>query len=226
MEIFDIAFAADGTPWVATTGGMHYPGGSLSYHDGGQWHDVTGDQALNSFTSVALGPGDIVAASTQLGLALYDGSRRHTSQEWHLLRDGPTSDKVTSVAVTPDGAAWFAFGDHSASTAGWGLSRFDGQQWDYFLDDAEVNALAVGPDGTLWAGVGCGVQRFDGAAWEIVARCGGSAGRERPGHRLCARRRGLGSQWLWPGPLRWPGRGRPTKGWSMPWRLRPTAQSG
>jgi ligand-binding sensor domain-containing protein len=171
VEIFDIAFAADGTPWVATTGGMHYPGGSLSYHDGGQWHDVTGDQALNSFTSVALGPGDIVAASTQLGLALYDGSRRQTSQEWHLLRDGPTSDKVTSVAVTPDGAAWFAFGDHSASTPGWGLSRFDGQAWDYHLDDAEVNVLAVGPDGTLWAGVGCSVQRFDDVAWEVVGHC-------------------------------------------------------
>jgi len=175
--VFDMAFASDGIPWVATTGGMHYPGGSLSYHDGGQWHDVTSDQALSSFTSVALGPGDIVAASTQLGLALYDGSRRQTSQEWQLLRDGPTSDKVTSVAVTPasqgdtGGTAWFAFGDHSVSTPGWGLSRFDGKKWEYFLDDAEVNVLAIGPDGTLWAGVGCSVQRFDGVAWEVIGHC-------------------------------------------------------
>ncbi len=163
--VFDIAFAADGTPWVATTGGLHYPGGSLSYYDGNQWHDVASGQKLHSFTSVALGSGDIVAVSTQLGLGLYLGG------EWRLLRDGPTSDSVTSVAVTPDGTAWFAFGDHSASTPGLGLSRFDGQKWAYFLDDAEVNALAVGPDGTLWAGVGCSVQRFDAGAWGIVGRC-------------------------------------------------------
>lgn len=165
VKIFDIAFAADGTPWVASAGGMHYPGGSLSYHDGNQWHDVASGQKLHSFTSAALGPGGIVAVSTQLGLGLYEGGG------WRLLRDGPTSSKVTSVAVTPDGAAWFAFGDHSVSTPGLGLSRFDGLEWEYHLDDAGVNVLAVAPDGTLWAGVGCSVQRFDGDAWEIVGRC-------------------------------------------------------
>jgi ligand-binding sensor domain-containing protein len=161
--ILDMAFAADGTPWVATAGGMHYPGGTLSYHDGSQWNDVASNQVLHSFTSIAVGADGPVAVSTQLGLGLYKAG------EWRLLRDGLTSERVTSVAVTPDGAVWFAFGDHSVSTPGWGLSRFDGQAWDYYLDDAEVNVLTVGPDGTLWAGVGCGVQRFDGAAWEIVA---------------------------------------------------------
>jgi hypothetical protein len=71
-DIRDLAFAPDGTPWTATAGGMHYPGGSLSYHDGNQWHDVASGQELHSFTSVALGPGGIVAASTQLGLGLYE----------------------------------------------------------------------------------------------------------------------------------------------------------
>jgi hypothetical protein len=175
--ILDLAIAPDGTPWVATAGGLHYPGGSLSYHDGSQWHDVARDQGLHSFRSIALGADGLVAASTQLGLGLYDGG------EWRLLRDGPTSERVTSVAVTPasqadtGGAAWFAFGDHSPSTPGGGLSRFDGQTWDYHLGAAEVNALAIGPSpqggpgATLWAGVGCSVQRFDGAAWETVARC-------------------------------------------------------
>ena len=88
------------------------------------------------------------------------------------VKDGPTSDRVTTVAVTPDGAAWFGFGDHSTSTPGGGLSRFDGQEWQHFLDDTEVNVLAVGPDGSLWAGVGCDVQRFDGIAWETVLGCG------------------------------------------------------
>lgn len=164
--IYDMAFASDGTPWLATAGSLHYPGGDLSHLDGDDWIDATSDQALNSFGPIALGPGGGVATNTQLGLGLLQDGK------WRLLRDGPTSDRISSVAVTPDGAAWFAFGDHSVSTPGWGLSRFDGQRWDYFLEDAEVNALAVGPDGNLWAGAGCGVQRFDGMTWETVARCG------------------------------------------------------
>jgi hypothetical protein len=78
---------------------------------------------------------------------------------------------VTSVAVTPDGAAWFAFGSFSVSSPGGGVSRFDGRNWAYFLNDAEVNALAVAPDGSLWAGAGCSLQRSDGGTWQTVARC-------------------------------------------------------
>lgn len=89
-----------------------------------------------------------------------------------IVKDGPTYDRVTTIAVTRDGAAWFGFGDHSTSTPGGGLSRFDGHAWQYFLDDAEVNVLAVGPDGSLWAGVGCDLRRFDGIVWETVAGCG------------------------------------------------------
>jgi hypothetical protein len=66
---------------------------------------------------------------------------------------------------------WFAHGDESTSTQGSGLSRFDGQEWQYHLGDAEVSALAVAPDGSLWAGVGCSVQRFDGSTWGTVGRC-------------------------------------------------------
>jgi ligand-binding sensor domain-containing protein len=170
--VADIAFATDGTPWVATVGGTHYPGGHLAYRDGNTWNDVTSEHGLMSIGAVALGPGgsgtvapQVVAAATNLGLRVYQGG------EWRLLKDGPTSDRVTSVAVTPDGAAWFGFGDHSVSTPGWGLSRFDGQEWQYFLGDAEVTVLAVAPDGSLWAGLGCDVRRFDGIAWETIARC-------------------------------------------------------
>ena len=171
--VADIALAADGTPWVVTVGGTHYPGGNLAYRDGDTWTDVTSEHGLLSIGAVALGPWgsgtvaqQVVAASTNLGLGICQEG------EWRLLKDGPTSDRVTSVAVTPDGAAWFAFGDHSVSTPGGGLSRFDGQGWQYLLDDAEVGAVAVAPDGSLWAGVGCEVRRYDGTAWETVARCG------------------------------------------------------
>jgi hypothetical protein len=164
-DVRDIAFAADETPWIGTVGGSHYPGGALSYWNGETWIDVSSPSELISFSAVAPGPGGVVAAATNLGLGIYEDG------EWRMLKDGPTSSRVTDVAVTPDGATWFAFGDESLSNYGSGLSRFDGQEWNYYLGDAEVGALAVAPDGSLWAGVGCNIQRFDGVAWETLARC-------------------------------------------------------
>jgi ligand-binding sensor domain-containing protein len=164
--VADIALEPDGTPWVATTGGMHYPGGCLYTLDGDEWRDVAGERGLAPIRTVALGSEGVVAAGTNLGLGIYQAG------EWHLLRDGPTYDGATSVAVTPDGAAWFAFGDHSTSTHRPGVSRFDGQGWRYSLDEVEVTALAVAPDGSLWAGTVCDVRRFDGVAWKTVGQCG------------------------------------------------------
>ncbi len=163
--VTDIAIADDGTPWGATGGGWHSPGGGLVYWDGSAWIEVAREDGLEPITSVVLGPEGAIAAGTNLGLGVYQGNG------WRLLKDGPTYDRVTSVAVTPDGAAWFAFGDYSVGTRYPGLSRFDGQSWQYFLDDIEVTALGVAPGGSLWAGAGCGVQRFDGITWETVARC-------------------------------------------------------
>lgn len=160
-----IEVAADGKPWVGTVGSLHYSGGSLSYWNGEGWTDVSSQTGLISIRAITLGPEGMVAAASQRGLGLYDRGN------WHLLRDGPTSGRVVSVAVTPDGTAWFAFGDQSASTLGGGLSRFDGDSWDYFLEDAEVGALAVAPDGALWAGVGCEVQRYDAGTWEVIGQC-------------------------------------------------------
>jgi len=164
-QVRQIAFAPDGTLWVGTVGGTHYPGGALSRWTGDGWDEASRGSGLISFGAVAPGPDEVVAAATSLGLAVFQDG------EWRLLKDGPTSSRVASVAVTPDGSTWFGFGDQSLSTNGSGLSQFDGEQWRYHLGDAEVTALAVAPDGSLWAGVGCGIQRFDGSAWETLARC-------------------------------------------------------
>jgi ligand-binding sensor domain-containing protein len=161
-----MAFDAEGRPWIANSGGTHYPGGFLVHREGERWIDVTKERGLISIDPVAIGPRGEVAAGTSLGLGIYqDGA-------WHLLRDGPARDHPSSVAVTPDGAAWFGFGDHSVSTTGGGVSRLDGQRWQYFLGDAEVNVLEIAPDGSLWAAEGCALWRFEGADFEMVADCG------------------------------------------------------
>jgi hypothetical protein len=163
--VTDIAIAVDGTPWVAIGSGWHGPGGGLVHWNGSAWIEATHEGRLEPITSIALGPEGTIAATTNLGLGIYQGDK------WRLLKDGPTYNGATSVAVTPDGVAWFASGDHSTSTHYPGLSRFDGQSWQYFLDDVEVTALTVAPDGSLWAGAGCSVQRFEMNTWETVAQC-------------------------------------------------------
>ena len=164
-RLSDLAFAADGTAWASSAGSGHYPGACVAYFDGEDWVETTQGQGLSATAALALGPSGQVAASTSQGLAIYDGDA------WRLLRDGPTTASVTVAAVTPDGDAWLGFGDNSVSTPGGGLSRFDGQTWEYHLDGAEVTALAVAPDSALWAGAGCTVRRFDGTAWQTLVHC-------------------------------------------------------
>jgi ligand-binding sensor domain-containing protein len=166
--VCDVAFDAGGSPWIATCGGFHAHGAGLAHLDGTTWTYVTTADGLvgDDVSAVAVAPDGTIAAGTSHGLSVYQAGR------WRTLRTGPTLNRATSVAVTPDGAAWFGFGDDSLPTPGGGLSRFDGRDWQYFLDGAEVGALAVAPDSSLWAGAGCTVQRFDAVAWETVARCG------------------------------------------------------
>jgi hypothetical protein len=165
-RLSDLVSAKDGTVWASSAGSGHYPGACVAYYDGEQWVEIAADSGISSTATLAPGPSGELAVSTSQGIGFYTGD------EWQILRDGPTSDSITTVAVTPDGDAWFAFGDNSVSTPGGGLSRLDGQTWEYHLDDAEVTALAVAPDGTLWAGAGCAVKRYDGGDWQTLARCG------------------------------------------------------
>jgi ligand-binding sensor domain-containing protein len=169
----DATFEADGTPWIATCDAYRTYGAGLVIRADGSWRHVSREDGLasDSVRAVAVGPGGQIAAGTNDGLSVYrDG-------EWRTLRDGPALNRITTVAVTPNGTAWFGFGDTSFPPPGGGVSRFDGRQWDLFnqrtglaIND-NVTLLAVDPDGRLWAGAGCelGYQADDG--WHRVAGC-------------------------------------------------------
>ena len=169
----DMAFAADGTPWIATCGGLHAHGGGLAYRDGGTWRTVTTKDGLVSddLTALALRPDGVIAAGSRQGISVRQEGR------WRTLRAGPTLVPVTGAAVAPDGTAWFAFGDDHSQAAGGGLAGFDGRQWQYITSrdglpvSDNVRALAVAPDGGLWAGGGCGLGRMGDGQWEAMAAC-------------------------------------------------------
>jgi ligand-binding sensor domain-containing protein len=162
-----LAVAADGIPWIATCGSLHYSAGSVRSLAGREWVDRTAGDGLGepAVRAVALGPTGQVAAGTETGLKLRQAGI------WRMLRSGPVRNSVTAVAVELDGAVWLGYGDGSSDAAGGGVSRFDGRQWDHSLGDANVQALALAADGSLWAGTGCSVQRLDGQTWRQMAGC-------------------------------------------------------
>lgn len=195
----DIALTADNVPWLGTCGSLHSRFGRLIFGVDGDWIEVEGWHTAGNPAIQALAVGPVLpggsdpdhasaplAAGTDLGIAiLQDGA-------WRTLRGGPALNRVTAVAVTPDRSVWFGFGTDSPGIGGGGVTRLDpsasssadGSAWHYSLDDAHVRVLAVAPDGALWAGAGCGVQRLDPPAqrdaeagvgdgtWQEMAACG------------------------------------------------------
>ncbi|MCC7354301.1 MAG: hypothetical protein IT330_11140 [Anaerolineae bacterium] len=177
--VCDFAFAKDGTPWIATCGGWHARGGGLLKRDGSQgWATINTQQGLasNDVNAVAIARNGDVAAATTAGLGVLQGGK------WRTLRWGPARNKVTTVAITPDGAVWSGFGDYQVVQDAGGLSRFDGQTWRYFTSvggfpiSDHVQMVEVGPDGALWLGAGCNLVRFDGQTWQTLLNCEGDFG--------------------------------------------------
>lgn len=171
--VCDLAFGAaalteGGWPLIATCDGYHAYGNGIAYHEGDGWSYIDVSDGLPTHDIQA--PAGELAVGTLRGLALYqDGA-------WRTLRHGPTINNVTSVAATEDGV-WFAFGNDAFRAAGGGLAHFDGVGWHYVDgvgdagEGANVRALSVAPDGTLWAGAGCLLARRDGDVWTTVAGC-------------------------------------------------------
>lgn len=171
--VCDMAFAAGGTPWIATCDGFHAYGGGLAYRDGDAWRTITTKDGLASddLTALALRPDGVIAAGSRQGISVRQEGR------WRTLRAGPTLVPVTGAAVAADGTAWFAFGDDHWQAAGGGLAGFDGRQWQYVTSrdglpvSDNVRALAVAADGSLWAGGGCGLGRMRDGRWKALAAC-------------------------------------------------------
>ncbi len=91
----------------------------------------------------------------------------------YTVDQGLTSNRVSAVAVAPDGALWIG-------SEGGGASRFDGASWTTYsvadgLASDTVQAIAVAPDGVVWLGTDRGASRFDGETWTTYTTADGLA---------------------------------------------------
>jgi hypothetical protein len=99
----------------------------------------------DAVSDLAVAPDGMVWAATPRGVVRWDPATGAGTR--YGQADGLVASAVTQVAVGKDGVVW-------AGGQGW-LARFDGH-WSAFTDLGGVEvpgqgALAVGPDGALWA---------------------------------------------------------------------------
>ena len=86
---------------------------------------------------------------------------------------GLASDAVAAVAVGTNGAVYFGYGKASCQTGFCGLTRFDpaSESWTTFTEansnliDDRVYAIAIAPDGMVWAGTNNGAVYTRTDSW-------------------------------------------------------------
>lgn len=92
----------------------------------------------------------------------------HRGVGWLPIWEPEQTAAQPAMTAAPDGTLWVI-------PRGWlgRIASFDGETWTVHerADGVPrgIRALAVGPDGTLWAAGWSGVSRFDGTTWETVS---------------------------------------------------------
>jgi diguanylate cyclase (GGDEF)-like protein len=137
----------------------------------------------------ALGPGAAFL------LALLMGARAdaaHSVVRHYSNQDGLPQLQVLAIGQDRAGYLW-------VGTQTGGVGRYNGHHWLVFdatngLPGGTLYALAVGPDGTVYAGTGAGAARFDGGRWTPIASVPGEP--SLAVHAIVAREGGA----VWLGP--------------------------
>lgn len=140
---------------------------------GGVWH-LEGDRWTHFDEADGLPGGDLHAiavaedgtawVAAKHGLGSFDGT------SWRRVEPG----RHTAVTVARNGVVWTASGELGEGVeGGWTIAPVGGTPLPMLtLLETKVDALAVGPDGDVWAGsagwweLGGGLARFDGESWE------------------------------------------------------------
>jgi ligand-binding sensor domain-containing protein len=163
VQVTQIAFAQDGTPWIGTDQGV-------AFFDGKKITEIL--NADNTGFASDFVRSLFPASDGSMWVGLQGGlSRMKPDGTWeHFAVDNPFTSNFTDVydmAEDANGVLWVA-------TYGDGVYRFADEKWERFLPDdpgvqlpsTQVNSVAVAPDGSLWFGTYySGAARYDGNEW-------------------------------------------------------------
>ena len=174
-----LGVAEDGTVWASSElrsdeqmlssglyGSYTIPHNYLSYFDGRAWQPAVRSAANGLLhpviTSIVTTPDGATWLASLGGISRFDGQR----WDHFTTLDGLPADEVYQLlavesgvwAVTKGGLAQF-----NPTTQGW-KSFADVGEWTNF----EAVRLAADASGTVWAGSGAELHRYDGQSWQIV----------------------------------------------------------
>ncbi len=162
----EILFDADGSVWLATSGGLSHVDAELQTFTTYKWAD---DQLPSSFVNdVAFDSKGGLWAGSNGGVSYFDGAtwtsytRENTDSDGEEPWEGLPSSGVYAVAVDAQDTVWCGTSS--------GLSHFDGQTWETLISEDTgllsdwIQDLAFDPDGNLWIATSWGVSVFDGSA--------------------------------------------------------------
>ena len=91
-----------------------------------------------------------MAARRNICVKRYDGSVWQGSAPADYSPDAPDTRR-NSIQVAPDGSLWRQLDGYSDPDAEWGLARFDGTEWRYYLTGRNVLGVDIAPDGSVWS---------------------------------------------------------------------------
>lgn len=143
-RVFDMATDADGSVWVATSGGV-------SRYDGVDWITYTSENGLGGdgkvYSILVAQDGKVWCThGEKIGVSVFDGK----SWTYITKKEGLPLNRVRDMCETPDGTIWFGTVDNSK-----GLVCYRNGTWLRFtsqdgLPNESIYNIAQGPDGALW----------------------------------------------------------------------------
>lgn len=159
------AIAPDGTVWLGTW----YRGTIMSF-DGTTWQSYGEADGLASggyVWSLTVAINGTVWAGTSNGVASFTGHK----WQMYTSSNGPSLNDVRSIVVDQSGDVWISSYDYES---GGKIARFSDGVWKvYDTEDGltagdAVMALAISPDGALFAGTYNGLFRLVNNRWEAI----------------------------------------------------------
>jgi ligand-binding sensor domain-containing protein len=162
-----IAFGPDGELWCVPI--IPDVGAGVAHFNGNTWKHYTTKDGLGADFIIWYEHTLTVSSAGVLWVAKFGGGvSRFDGESWttYTTENGLLADKVTAVAIAPNGDLWCA---HPVPDCG--ISHFDGKTWTFYttsdigLTFCNLLNIAFDPDGTLWATGSNFVLRYDGETW-------------------------------------------------------------
>jgi ligand-binding sensor domain-containing protein len=169
--IYSLVKDHNGYIWAGTGGGVCRFRPSATDPTIGTWAKYTSSVSPlpdESILTIGINPADysLWFGTYSHGVVFFDGDIT-----WDTMTPIDQAYPTTGMAFQAPGYIWFATGGdwfyrYSIQTNQWVQYGDDSVHQGGSIPDPRISAVAVGTDGTVWAGTGAGLLRMKGRSWQ------------------------------------------------------------